>query len=113
MTCPLRKVRAGTCVRIQRLLGEPAQCQRLREMGFCEEQQIRLLLRNRSVVCQVCNVRFGLSAGLAASIWVEPLPPERRAAGTAWRGSPCPRRACRAGAPCICAQSSGDAASPP
>ncbi len=49
-------------------------------MGFCEEQQIRLLLRNRSVVCQVCNVRFGLSAGLADSIWVEPLPPERRAA---------------------------------
>ena len=80
MTCPLSKVRAGTCVRIKRLLGEPAQCQRLREMGFCEEQQVRLLLRNRSVVCQVCNVRFGLSAGLADSIWVEPIPPERRAA---------------------------------
>ena len=67
-------------MRIKQLLAAPEQCQRLREMGLCEEQQIRLLLQSRSVVCQVCNVRLGLSAELADSIWVEPLPVKRQAA---------------------------------
>ena len=42
-------------------------------MGFGEEQRIKCVLKNGSVVCQVCNVRLGLSAELADSIWVEPL----------------------------------------
>lgn len=72
-TCPLSQVKAGTSVRIKQLLASPDLCQRLRELGFREESQVRLLLQNRSVVCQVCNVRLGLSARLADSIWVEPL----------------------------------------
>lgn len=71
-TCPLSQVKAGTCVRIKQLLASPDLCQRLRELGFREESQVRLLLQNRSVVCKVCNVRLGLSARLADSIWVEP-----------------------------------------
>lgn len=71
--CPLSRVRAGTEVRIKQLLASPELCQRLREMGICEEQQVRLLLQNRSVVCEVCNVRLGLSARLADSIVVEPV----------------------------------------
>ena len=78
--CPLSKVRAGTSVRIKQLLASPDQCQRLRELGLCEEQRIKLLLRDRSVVCQVCNVRLGLSGRLADSIWVEPITPEKHAA---------------------------------
>jgi ferrous iron transport protein A len=74
--CPLSKVRAGTSVRIKQLLASPDLCHRLREMGLCEEQRIKLLLQDRSVVCQVCNVRLGLSGQLADSIWVEPLPPK-------------------------------------
>ena len=49
-------------------------------MGLCEEQRIKLLLRDRSVVCQVCNVRLGLSGSVADSIWVEPLPGQKPAA---------------------------------
>ena len=79
-TCPLSQVRAGTRVRIKQLLVAPGQCQRLRELGIGEEQQVRLLLKKSTVVCQVCNVRLGLSTKLADSIWVEPLPPRRRAA---------------------------------
>jgi len=71
--CPLSQVRAGTEVRIKQLLAAPELCQRLREMGLSEERQVRLVLQNRSVVCEVCNVRLGLSARLADSIWVEPL----------------------------------------
>jgi hypothetical protein len=47
---------------------------------LCEEQRIKLLLQDRSVVCQVCNVRLGLSGPLADSIWVEPLHPDKQAA---------------------------------
>lgn len=68
-------MRAGTSVRIKQLLAAPDLCQRLRELGMCEEQRIKLLLQDRSVVCQVCNVRLGLSGPLADSIWVEPLQP--------------------------------------
>lgn len=71
--CPLSQVRAGTAVRIKQLLASPDLCQRLRELGLCEEQRIKLLLQDRNVVCEVCNVRLGLSGQLADSIWVEPL----------------------------------------
>lgn len=72
--CPLSQVRAGTSVRIKQLLAAPELCQRLRELGICEEQQMKLVLQSHSVVCQVCNVRLGLSGRLADSIWVEPIP---------------------------------------
>ena len=67
-------------MRIKQLLASPDLCQRLRELGLCEEQRIKLLLRDRSVVCQVCNVRLGLSGRLADSIWVEPITPEKHTA---------------------------------
>lgn len=73
--CPLSQVRAGTSVRVKQLLASPDLCQRLRELGLCEEQHIKLLLQDRSVVCQVCNVRLGLCGRLAEAIWVEPLHP--------------------------------------
>ena len=47
---------------------------RLREMGFCEEQQIKLLSRDGNLICQVCNARLGISAELAEGILVEALP---------------------------------------
>ncbi|MBK9140085.1 MAG: ferrous iron transport protein A [Verrucomicrobia bacterium] len=78
--CPLSKVREGTSVRIKQLLASPDVCQRLRELGLCEEQSIRCVLRSHSVVCQVCNMRLGLSSELADSIWVEPLKTAQHAA---------------------------------
>lgn len=67
-------------MRIKQLLAAPDLCQRLRELGLSEEKQVRLLLQNKSVVCEVCNVRLGLCARLADSIWVEPLGNRQRAA---------------------------------
>lgn len=72
--CPLNQVRAGSAVRIKQLAASPEVSARLREMGFCEDQQVKLVSQQANVICQVCNVRLGLSAQLAASIWVEPLP---------------------------------------
>jgi Fe2+ transport system protein FeoA len=72
--CPLSKVRVGTDCRIRQLSASPEIAQRLRELGFCEEQRIKLLSQHANVICQVCNVRLGISAELAEAIWVEPLP---------------------------------------
>jgi aminopeptidase len=52
---------------------------RLREMGFCEEQKVRLLAQHANVICQVCNVRLGISAQLAEKILVEPIPARQAA----------------------------------
>src|SRR6266511_2957889 len=41
-TCPLNRVEAGVAVRINQLCASPAIQTRLRELGFCEEQTIRL-----------------------------------------------------------------------
>ena len=72
--CPLSRVIAGTAVRIKRLSAPAQVTHRLREMGFCEEQQITLLSCHPNLICLVCNARLGLSAELAEIILVEPLP---------------------------------------
>ena len=71
--CPLSSVRAGTVVCIKQLSAPVDITERLREMGFCEEQQIKLLSRDGNLICQVCNARLGISAELANTILVEPL----------------------------------------
>jgi Fe2+ transport system protein FeoA len=43
-------------------------------MGFCEEQKIKLLSRQASIICQVCNARLGISQRLAERILVEQIP---------------------------------------
>jgi len=78
--CPLSQVPPGTVCRVNQLLASPDICSRLREMGFCEQQQIRLLTQERTMICQVCNARLGISARLADAILVEPIPAGARAA---------------------------------
>ena len=72
--CPLSQVRAGTVVCIKKLSTAPDITERLREMGFCEEQRIKLLSRESNLICQVCNARLGISEELADSIFVEAVP---------------------------------------
>ena len=71
--CPLSRVSTGVAVRIKRLSTPPELTHRLREMGFCEEQKIKLLSRQTDLICQVCNARLGISSRLAEKILVEPL----------------------------------------
>jgi len=72
-TCPLNRVQAGVAVRIKKLCGSPDIQIRLRELGFCEEQIIRLLTSQTNYICQVCNTRLALSRKLAELILVQPL----------------------------------------
>jgi Fe2+ transport system protein FeoA len=68
-------VRAGQVVCIKELLTAPAVSDRLREMGLREKQKIKLVARQSSYICQVCNARLALSKSLADSIFVETVPP--------------------------------------
>ena len=78
--CTLSEVQAGDFVRIKQLSASPEVSSRLRELGFCEEQRVKLLSRNPNLICQVCNARLGLSSQLADLIWVEKIKPQRLAA---------------------------------
>lgn len=69
--CPLSRVKAGTVVCVKRLSTSPDITTRLRELGICEEQQIKLLACDSNYICQVCNARLGISQELAESILVE------------------------------------------
>ena len=68
--CPLNRVRAGETVVVKQLNGSPEMNQRLREMGFGEEQRVRVITLQTNLLCQVCNSRLGLSARLAELILV-------------------------------------------
>ncbi len=75
--CPLNRVKAGVAVRIKRLCASPEVQNRLREIGFCEEQIISLLTSHTNYICLVCNARLAISEQLARLILVEPLQPAR------------------------------------
>ena len=63
----------GKRLRLVALEAKPAQCQRLREMGFCESAEIVKLSQGAALVCQVCGTRLALSKDLAKDILIEPF----------------------------------------
>ena len=71
--CPLSRVQAGVAVRIKQLCAAPEVQNRLREIGFCEDQIVRLITSRNNFICQVCNARLAISEQLAKLILVEPL----------------------------------------
>ena len=78
--CPLSRIRAGAVVCIKELTTAPELTDRLRELGFCEEQRIKLVARQSNFICQVCNARLAISEKLADSIMVEAAPAAVRSA---------------------------------
>jgi Fe2+ transport system protein FeoA len=80
LVCPLSHIKAGTVVCIKQLGSSPELSARLREMGLCEEQKIKLLSGQSHFICQVCNARLGISRQLAEIILVEALPAQSEAA---------------------------------
>ena len=78
--CPLSRVQAGAVVCIKALLAAPDISDRLREMGLCEQQRIKLVSRQSNFICQVCNARLAISGKLAEAIMVQPVGPSVQAA---------------------------------
>jgi len=71
--CPLNRVKAGVEVRIKQLCAAPEVATRLREIGFGEEQIVKLITSHANIICLVCNARMAISVRLAQGILVEPL----------------------------------------
>ncbi len=69
--CPLSRVQVGITVCIKQLNTAPEMQERLRELGFCEQQRIKLLSRHSNIICLVCNSRLGISEKIADEIMVE------------------------------------------
>jgi Fe2+ transport system protein FeoA len=67
----LNQVEVGRDFRI-RILRGPS-CDRLRDLGFCEEMQVRKLSGGRNLVCSLCGTRLAISKELAAQVFVSPL----------------------------------------
>jgi len=65
----LNQVAVGCDVMIRGLQG-PC-CERLRDMGFCEEMRVRKLSGGRNLICSLCGTRMAISRELAEQIRVE------------------------------------------
>lgn len=74
-SCSLAQAAAGASLTVRELRAPAEVAIRLRELGFCEQQRIRLLSKHTNIICQVCNVRLGISKDLASLIVVEPAQP--------------------------------------
>lgn len=78
--CPLSEIKAGAIVCVKQLTASHELKVRLRELGLREEQRIKLVSRQSSYICQVCNARLGISERLAEQVLVQPVPPASAAA---------------------------------
>jgi ferrous iron transport protein A len=67
----LSQVGVGCDVRI-RMLSGPG-CDRLRDLGFCEQIQVRKLANGRNLLCSICGTRLAISRELADQVIVSPL----------------------------------------
>ena len=65
----LSKAGAGCQLRVRELVG--GACQRLREIGFCEDLEISKLSDGRNMICSVCGTRLALSKKLGDQVLVE------------------------------------------
>ncbi len=66
----LSQAAVGCDFRIRVVAGP--QCERLRELGFCESMRVRKLVHGHNLVCTVCGTRMGLSPQLADQVLVGP-----------------------------------------
>ncbi|MBC7980587.1 MAG: ferrous iron transport protein A [Armatimonadetes bacterium] len=67
----LNQIGLNCDVRISGLVGPG--CDRLRDLGFCEQMQLRKLSNGRNLVCSLCGARMAISRELAEQVLVAPL----------------------------------------
>ena len=67
----LSQASVGCDFRIQVVAGP--QCERLRDLGFCESLQVRKLANGRNMICSVCGTRLAISKELGDQVRVAPL----------------------------------------
>ena len=70
---PLCQLPAGSICRVRKLSGDPAFCQRVREMGFGESAFVTKMSGTATILCQVAGTRIALSHDAAINILVEQI----------------------------------------
>ena len=73
-TDSLCNVADGQSVVIKHLKGKDLDCQRLREMGFCEQARVEKISGKGTLICRVCDSKVVISQGLAKNILVNACP---------------------------------------
>jgi Fe2+ transport system protein FeoA len=68
---PLDRMATGRPARVRKLRAAADLSCRLREIGFCEGNIVRLVCRHPNLICQVCETRLALNSALAGMILVE------------------------------------------
>ena len=63
----------GATVCVKSLSASPEICAKLRALGICEKQEVKLLSRDGNFTCEVCDEKFDLNAEQAEAVLVEPL----------------------------------------
>ena len=69
----LEKAGVGTVLRVTGLTGSLAECQRLREMGLCEDARVEKLAHHHLLVCSVCGTRLAVDRKTAREVRVVPM----------------------------------------
>lgn len=67
---PLHTAKRGERMVVRHLHGDSSECHRLREMGFHEHAEVRLLRSGGSIVAQLQGAKICLSQNMAQSILV-------------------------------------------
>jgi len=65
----LNQARVGCDLQIEVLNGPG--CERLRDLGFCEQIQLRKLVGGRNLICSMCGTRLAISRELAEQVLVK------------------------------------------
>ena len=71
----LCSAQCGQRLRILSLLACSEDCLRLREMGFCEQSEVRKISDGSAILCSVYGVKLALGRELGARVLVEPMEP--------------------------------------
>lgn len=67
----LKDAKDGETVIIDCLKGDTGDCQRLRELGFCESARVHKLADSGALICKVCDTKVIISEELAKKIIVK------------------------------------------
>lgn len=67
----LNQAKVGCDMQI-RVLSGPG-CDRLRDLGFCEQLQVRKIAGGRNLICSICGTRMAISRELAEQVLVCPV----------------------------------------
>jgi Fe2+ transport system protein FeoA len=69
----LSRAKCGERLKIVSLKSNPTASQRLRELGFCEMNEVRKVSDNGALICKLLGCRVAIARDLGSEIMVEPV----------------------------------------